>query len=166
MVLDATTPDPVDFLAVCDLRYRYATGIDTRDWPLHRSIYTDEIEMDFSSYNGAPARRLAADAWVEGLKPLFHGLAATQHSMTNPRVTVEGDSATLVMYMQAEHVLDHEDQDAVFTLGGYYSDLVVRTAAGWRISAVTLTVFWRRGRPDIMATALERGRRLLGEGAR
>ena len=57
---------PEDVLELCDLRYRYALGIDTRDWPLHRSISTDEIEVDFSSYSGRPAARMSADGWVEG----------------------------------------------------------------------------------------------------
>lgn len=153
-----TTPDFADWLDICDLRYRYATGIDTRDWALHRSIFADEIDMDFSSYNGQPLRRLRADDWVAGLQPLFHGLAATQHTMTNPRLAVDGDHATLVMYMQAEHVLDDDVASPWFTLGGYYTDQVVRTEQGWRIEAVTLTVLWRRGDPSIMATALERGR--------
>ena len=57
---------PEDVLELCDLRYRCALGIDTRDWPLHRSISTDEIEVDFSSYSGRPAARMSADGWVEG----------------------------------------------------------------------------------------------------
>jgi hypothetical protein len=159
-VTQAPTPD--DFIAICDLRYRYATGLDSRDWELHRSIFTNEIEMDFSSYSGRTTPRMAADRWVRGLKPLFTGLAATQHVMTNPRVSVDGGRATLQMYMQAEHVLDHDDPTAWFTIGGYYTDRLARTGHGWLIEAVTLTMLWRRGRPDIMDTAIERGRAELG----
>ena len=54
----------------------YALGIDTRDWTLYRSIFTDEITMDFSSYSGAPAATMTADAWVAQCKPLFEGLDA------------------------------------------------------------------------------------------
>lgn len=154
--------DPTDFMDICDLRYTYSTGIDTRDWELHRSIFTDRIAMDFSSYSGRPRAEVAADDWVAGLQPLFTGLAATQHSMTNPRVEVNGDDATLKMYMQAEHFLDHDDPNVWFTIGGYYTDRLHRNAGRWRITEVTLTVFWRRGDPDIMVTAVERGRAALG----
>lgn len=143
-----------DFSAICELKYRYAAGIDTRDWGLYRSIFTDRVTIDFSSYNGRAPSTMAADEWVRGVQPLFSGLAATQHSMTNPRVEVTGDRARLVMYMQAEHVLDHDDPTAWYTLGGFYTDAAVRTGAGWRISAVTLTVLWRRGRPEIMQQAV------------
>lgn len=149
--------DWADFAAVCDLKYRYATGIDTRDWALYRSIFSDTVDIDFSSYSGRPAATMTADAWVGGVQPLFTGLAATQHSMTNPRVEVEGDQAILRMYMQAEHILDHDDPTGWFTIGGYYTDRAVRTGAGWKLSAVTLTVFWRRGRFDIMEQAAARG---------
>ena len=150
---------PEVLLELCDLRYRYALGIDTRDWGLLRSIFTDEITVDFSSYSGRPAARMPADRWVEGVQPLFTGLAATQHTMTNPRATVEGDRATLQMYMQAEHVLDPADPGSWFTLGGHYVDGMTRTPAGWRIEEVTLTVLWRRGRPEIMEHAVRRGTR-------
>lgn len=145
-----------DYSAICELKYRYAAGIDTRDWALYRSIFADEVTIDFSSYNGRAAATMAAEDWVAGVQPLFSGLAATQHSMTNPRVAVAGDRATLVMYMQAEHFLDGSDPTAWYTLGGYYTDEAVRTGAGWRISAVTLTVLWRRGRPEIMQEAVAR----------
>jgi len=154
--------DPEDFQSICDLRYAYATGVDTRDWTLYRSIFCDRVAIDFSSYNQRPASVMSAEAWVDGVKPLFHGLAATQHSMTNPRVVVDGNRATLTMYMQAEHILDHEDPTSWFTIGGYYTDEVRRTGGRWRIAGVTLTVYWRRGRPDIMPVAAERGRALLG----
>lgn len=154
-----------DVTEICDLRYRYAMGIDTRDWALHRSIFTDDIVMDFSSYNGRPASGapVRADDWVSGLKPLFHGLAATQHTMTNPQVSINGDAAQLRMYMQAEHFLDFDDPTAWFTIGGYYTDDVVRTPQGWRCRGVTLTVFWRRGRADIMPVAVSRGSTALAQ---
>jgi hypothetical protein len=122
------TVNPTDFIEICDLRYAYAEGIDTRDWALHRSIYLDRVTIDFSSYSGRPAAVMAADDWVAGLRPLFRGLVATQHTMTNPRVSVEDDTATLRMSMEAKHFLDHDDPSAWFTIGGYYTDSVRRKA--------------------------------------
>ena len=98
--------DFATYEAITRLRYQYAVGIDTRDWQLHRSIYVDEIEMDFTSYSGGDGpTRMPADAWVAGLKPLFEGLSATQHVMTNPLIELDGQTATQRMYMKAEHFL-------------------------------------------------------------
>lgn len=144
--------------AVTDTVYRYAWGIDTRDWALYRSIFADRVAIDFTSYNPTSvAAEMAADDWVANLIPLFTGLDATQHTMTNPLVDIDGDTARCRMYMQAVHMFT-EDPDPEFTIGGYYDDQLVRTTNGWRLNAVTLTVTWRRGNPDIMRRARERTR--------
>jgi hypothetical protein len=143
-----------DRTEIVETVYCYATGIDTRDWALYRSIFTDEIEVDFSSYDGNSPRRVRADDWVKGVQPLFRGLDATQHTMTNPRVRIEGERATCVMYMQAVHFLANREGDAEFTLGGYYTDQLVKTAHGWKLCGVKLTVLWSRGNRAIMERAV------------
>ncbi|HEX4018673.1 MAG TPA: nuclear transport factor 2 family protein [Frankiaceae bacterium] len=147
------TVSPEDFIAICDLCYSYAAGVDGHDWTLLRSIFTDRVVFDFSSLTDRPAVELAADDWVAGIQPLFTGLAATQHSMTNPRIALDGESAgtgVLTMYMQAEHILDADDPTSYFTVGGYYTNRVRRTDGRWRIAEVKLTILWQRGRPDIL----------------
>lgn len=152
-----------DFREITSRVYEYAYGIDLRDWVLYRSIFADEVTVDFSSYNrGGGPRTLSADDWVAGLVPLFTGLDASQHSMSNPLVDVAGDEARCRMYMQAAHFL-FDDPEPEFTIGGYYDDRLVRTDAGWRVTAVTLTVWWRRGNEAIMPVARERGTATLGE---
>ena len=37
-----------DKLAVAETIYRYATGIDTRDFALYRSIFASDVAIDFS----------------------------------------------------------------------------------------------------------------------
>ena len=146
--------DRADFDAITRLRYEYAFGIDARNYALLRSIFVDQVTMDFSSYNGRPGATMAADDWVAGCAALFDGLDATQHSMTNPLVDVAVGrrAATQRMAMQAAHFLDGTE----FTIGGWYQDELVRTADGWRIAQVTLNVTWRRGDESIMAAAVQR----------
>ena len=58
---------------ICETVYRFAYGVDTRDWALYRSIFADEIHVDYSSYGGyAPTVQLG-DAWVADIAPLFMG---------------------------------------------------------------------------------------------
>ena len=133
--------------------YEYALGIDTRDWALYRSIFCDRVAIDFSSFNGQPAATMSADDWVAGVRPLFTGLDATQHVMTNPVVDIDGPRARCRMYMKAEHFLEVEGDQRGYALGGYYDDRLVLQTDGWRIEAVTLNVFWRRGDAAIMERA-------------
>ena len=93
------------------------------------------------------------------MRPLFTGLAATQHSMTNPVVTIDGDTASCRMYMQAHHVFEPEKEDSWFTIGGYYDDTLLRDAK-FEFNRVKLTVLWRKGR-IIMQLARSEGHRLL-----
>lgn len=156
-----------DKLAVAETIYRYATGIDTRDFTLYRSIFAPEVAIDFSSYSGREPATMSGDDWVAGLIPLFSGLDATQHTMTNPIAEIDGDGdgARCRMYMQAHHVYDPDDPASWFTIGGYYDDTLVRSAdgpAGWLITGVTLTVLWRRGDPGIMAAATAAGHAIAG----
>ncbi len=153
-----------DKLAVAETVYRYAYGIDTRDWALYRSIFDDQVTIDFSSYSGGAASTMTAAQWLAGVRPLFTGLDATQHSMTNPLAVIDGDRATCRMYMQAHHVHRPADPASWFTIGGYYDDTLVRSAAGpggWLITGVTLSVLWRRGDPTIMDLARREGQALL-----
>jgi len=153
-----------DKLAVTETVYRYATGIDHRDWALYRSLFADTVTVDFSSYRPElPPRQVSADKWVAGLIPLFTGLAASQHSMTNPLATIDGDTAAITMYLQAHHVFDPTDAASWYTIGGYYEDALARVDGRWLLTGVRLTVTWRAGDPGIMELARAEGiRRLAG----
>ena len=156
--------DASEELAVAETVYRYATGVDRRDWALYRSLFADTVAIDFSSYDSdLPLRQMSADEWVAGLVPLFTGLAATQHSMTNPLATIDGDTAAITMYVQAHHVFDPTDAASWYTIGGYYEDTLARVDGRWLLTGVRLTVTWRAGDPEIMELARAEGtRRLAG----
>jgi hypothetical protein len=155
--------ESTDQQAVAETVYRYATGVDRRDWVLYRSLFTDTVTIDFSSFDPAIApREMSADDWMAGLVPLFTGLASSRHTMTNPRATVDGDAATITMDVQADHVHHADDPASWYTVGGYYEDALVRVDGRWLLSGVRLTVTWRAGDPAIMELARADGIRLLG----
>lgn len=157
------TASVVDRLDIAEVKYRYGLGLDTRDWDLYRSIFTDDIDVDFSSYDGSDARTIAADDWIARAKVLFTGLDSSHHQMTNPLVDVDGDDAELTMYLQAQHLLVDPAGDPLFTIGGYYRDRLVRTDTGWRLCAVQLNVLWTAGNRDLMRRAAQLGRERLGD---
>jgi len=136
-----------------DLILKYAWGIDSRDWGLFRSIFADELEMDYSSFNGAPAMTLSGDDWVAACKALAPGFDATQHTLTNFMIDVAGDTATTTVYVQAEHFIATDKGERSHTLGGYYNHRLVKSPDGWKISGLVFTVFWRRGDPQVYELA-------------
>lgn len=152
-----------DHQAICEVRYRYALGLDTRDWELYRSIFVDEVEIDFSSFSGESGGTMRADDWVATCRVFFTGLDASQHVMTNPMVTVDGDRAHCRMYMTADHYFANDQGGDRFVIGGYYDDRLVRTDGAWLLEAVKLTMFWQRGNRQIMELAAARGVALLSD---
>lgn len=131
---------------ISDVVHRYATGIDRRDWSLYRSCFADEVEIDFTSWNGLPPRTARADEWVEGVRNGLSGFDATQHVSSNHVHTIAGDEATCVSYMMALHHIVDGDERKMQAIGGYYTNQLRRWPdGGWRIHACKLTVTWERG---------------------
>lgn len=135
---------------------KYAWGIDSRNWALFRSIFADELEMDFSSYSGAPASRMTGDEWVAGCQAMLPGFDATQHVLTNFMIDVDGDEATAIVYMKAEHFIANSLGDNFHTLGGHYTHRLKRHGDRWLIHATTLTVTWSRGNRQVYELARKR----------
>lgn len=146
---------------ITGLMARFARGIDLRDWELYRSVFTDDIEIDYSSYRPGNAGPFKADDWVQRGRMLFPGLTASQHFLSNLDITVDGDRGTVISYVRAEHVLPNTAGDAMFTIGGYYTDSVVRVDGQWKICRKQLTVLWNSGNPQVLTLARERAAALL-----
>ncbi|WP_428310532.1 nuclear transport factor 2 family protein [Hydrocarboniphaga sp.] len=149
-----TLADLLDRAAISDTIFKYATGIDRRDWPLYRSIFTDEVEFDFTSWRGV-RETMRADDWIVSVRQTLACFDATQHNMTNPVITLAGDEATIVVHMVAMHHFEGEMQQ----LGGFYTNRLRRDASGWKISACCLTITWEQGERALFERAAARGPR-------
>lgn len=145
-----------DRAEISDVQLRYATGLDFRDWTTFRSCFADEIEVDFTSLFGGSPRRVSAERWTESARRTVSGLTATQHMITNHVITVDGDRALCIAYVQAQHYLPNDKGDSTQTMGGYYTNHFIRTPEGWRIRACKLTLTWTTGNWHIFALARDR----------
>lgn len=86
-----------------ELMSRYANMPDTKNWDeLPRAVFCDEFISDFSSL-GVPVTTFSRDAWSQRTKQVFAGWAATHHAITNHRIAVDGDRATIRAHIRAEH---------------------------------------------------------------
>jgi hypothetical protein len=142
-----------------DLIHRYAFGLDTRDWALWRSVFTDEVLIDMTDYEPDPApSRLPIEVHVDYVRRLFAGFDATQHFIGTHRYAIEGDRATITAHMRAEHWVTNAQGGDRYTMYGTYTDECVRIPHGWRITAVKLSLLREEGNRHVMRLAARRGR--------
>jgi SnoaL-like domain len=103
--------ETADRLAVVDALYRFAAGIDLRDESLLSSSLAENAVSDFR-----PAAAKAGFEYpvIEGRDAIVAALTTslatldTTHSVTNPRVTIDGDNARLDALVEAQHVPRHD----------------------------------------------------------
>ena len=153
-----------DRLAIGDVLYTYAAGLDAQDWDLWRTAFADEITFDMSAVHGRPPITESIDKTISYIRIQFAGFEATQHMITNHRPTVDGDSARVLAHMRAEHWVDPSlapERDR-YSMFGYYDDRLVRTPDGWKLTDVQLNLTRTEGNPEVMAIAWRHGKELLG----
>ena len=125
-----------------ELMSRYAAVPDTRDWDdLPRTVFCDEFTADFSSL-GAPAMTFNRDDWCRRTKQTFGAWTATHHAITNHRIAVDGDRATIRAHVRAEHWVPPEVAavgPSCWLVVGFYDNVAVRTPEGWRLCSIKLT---------------------------
>ena len=114
---------------IAEVLIRYATGIDSKDWPLFRSCWTDEIDVDYQQLG----RFTSADALTEVMTRLHENMGPTYHRLSNFVIAVDGDRATARSYVHAVLMLQPDDSTNWVDALGHYDDIFVRTQGGWRI---------------------------------
>ena len=132
----------LDRMEIIDTINRYATSVDTRDWDLFFNCYTDEINVDMVSVGFEEPMNMTAGEFMEMIQRAVAPFDSTQHLVSNHVINIDGDSATLVCYLQAQHF--RQDDTGIFALliGGYYANSLVRTPAGWRINKYKVVKTW------------------------
>lgn len=123
----------------------YGLSFDRRDWELHRSVFTEEIQMDFSASIGDGMTTMKADDWVASVKPFFENLKATQHIGIPLSIQIDGDEAYVISLLRATHYLPNEKGNPTQAMVGYYENWLRRTDKGWKIFKIVQHIDWNEG---------------------
>jgi 3-phenylpropionate/cinnamic acid dioxygenase small subunit len=142
----------LDREAIKEVRALLAQALDYQDWSLFESLFTEEVETDFTAY-GVPARKVRREELRQSYQ---HNLSReglrTQHISSNFRITVNGDTAQCISNFLGQHYIQGFEGGEEFFLRAEYTDQLVRTEHGWKIRALTLTIlFYVSGNPAILA---------------
>ena len=131
-----------DRMEIIDTINRYATSVDTRDWDLFLTCYTDEMNADMVSVGFDEPMDMPAKAFLEIIKHAVEPFDSTQHLISNHVIEVDGENATCVCYLQAQHFSQDDTGAHAVLIGGYYANSLIRTPAGWRINKYKVVKTW------------------------
>ena len=133
-----------DRAEIAALLYRYARAVDTKDWELYRSVFTDDAVIDYSSA-GIPAG--SRDEIADMFSQAFTAIPWSMHYITNIEILdSDNDTATVrAMFYNPMQLPGMAEQSSC---GGYYFHDLVRGADGWRSRHLREDNVWFVNRPD------------------
>jgi hypothetical protein len=122
-----------DIEDIQQVKYRYLRALDTKHWDDFAETLTEDVIGDYGSSLGEEHHFTDRDSLVEFMRNAMPASILTEHRVTHPEVTVDGDEATAIWYLQDRVIVPEFN----FMLLGaaFYNDRYRRTPDGWRISA-------------------------------
>ncbi|KHO22265.1 nuclear transport factor 2 family protein [Mycolicibacterium setense] len=128
----------MDELLIQALLYRYARAVDTKDWELYRSVFTEDAQIDYSSAGAIVGTR---DDVVDWFAANFGVIPWSMHYITNVEILEnDGDNATVrAMFYNPMQLPGMTETSAC---GGYYHHELVRTPDGWRSRGLREENLW------------------------
>ncbi|OBK70254.1 nuclear transport factor 2 family protein [Mycobacterium sp. 1274761.0] len=118
-----------DKAQIIEVLIRYATGIDSKDWSLFRSCWTNEVDLDY----GEVGSFTDPDAFTDLFAQMHNPMGNTYHRLSNFDLDITGDTATARTYVHAVLMVTAGDNPPWVDVVGHYDDELARTADGWRI---------------------------------
>jgi hypothetical protein len=135
----------VEKQAIQEVELRFAESLDTKNWDLANSLFTDDVKADFSAY-GIPAKTMKKEELIGLFKYSFRNeKMVTEHLYTNFIIEVSGKTATCRFNFVGNHFVKGLEGGEDFYLYAQYNDKLKKTEKGWKISERTLTIIYTKG---------------------
>ncbi|KAB8182258.1 nuclear transport factor 2 family protein [Microbispora catharanthi] len=139
-----------DHAEILDALYRFGLGQDLKDEELFASAFAAEAELDFrpaaARWGGRPPLMSGREVIVSTILAMFTGRVDTTHQITNPRISVDGDTARLTALVEAQHLLT-ADHATFALLKNPYDVELVRDGERWVIRRIRIHNAWYTGDP-------------------
>ena len=133
-------------------------AVDAKDWTTARTMFTDEIMVDFTSLIGGEPATISADTLISGWAANLTEEKESFHLRGNHRITFEGsDAAVMQSHGYAWNrietgALPENGGEALWEVWGTYEHGFERTAQGWRVNAMKFTATAERGNAFVRNT--------------
>jgi 3-phenylpropionate/cinnamic acid dioxygenase small subunit len=119
---------PVVQQQVTEVLVRYATAIDTRDWNLLRTCFTDDCDGDY----GDIGHWRSAEELVSWMAGMHDPLGPSVHQLSNIALSPGAEGVISRAYIHGVIVLP--DRTAAAHAYGWYDDELVEGPTGWKIA--------------------------------
>lgn len=133
---------------------RLFIATDARDWESLKTIFADEVELDYSSMNGQPAACIKAEDILAGWQTILPGFTHTHHQIGNMISTSRGDEASVFCYGTATHYLENE-QDSIWTVVGSYDFDLKEITGRWVVTKMKFNFKYQEGNTNLPQLAIE-----------
>lgn len=120
------------------LLYRYARAVDSKDWELYRSVFTEDAHIDYSSAGAVVGTR---DDVVDWFAANFGVIPWSMHYITNIEI-LDGDGDTATVRAMFYNPMQLPGMSEMSACGGYYHHELVRTPDGWRSHSLREENLW------------------------
>src|SRR5881628_1395637 len=139
--LEAKVQLLLDRAEISDVVLRYAQAINSRDFDLLRTCYTEEIEMDFrATVPDMDHSNFTVDEWVAMVDRFHSQFNGTEHILVPEGIDIQGDSARCYAVMHASHFKKDATGSPYHLISGAYDMTFTRTADGWKLSKASQVV--------------------------
>ena len=131
-----------DELEIAALLNKYARAVDTKDWELYRTVFTDDAHIDYSADVFAGSLDEAIGFFSGDFSAL---VSMSMHYITNVETDVDGDTARVrAMFYNPTQI---KGLTELSMFGGYYHHELVRTSDGWRSRHLREEMIWTANSP-------------------
>lgn len=145
-MVDSSSPralDPRDEAALRSLKARYFRAIDTQDWGLLLTVFTDDASFDGFAFE-APGPQ----GFVAGVSAYLAGVQSVHHGFT-PEYRLVSDGIARGIWVMEDYLFwppDSRGYKGISIPGqwgirgfGHYEEEYLRAPDGWRISFMRLS---------------------------
>ena len=124
---------------------------DKKDWKACGNFFIEKPFIDYSSLSTFPAATISAIDMMNGWASVRFKF--TLHMITNFDVQVNGDKASAAFYGHSMHHLPYAKGGDTWEAYGSYNAELVKTPAGWKVSAFKFNLKCQVGNRNLRALA-------------
>ena len=141
MDIECTLQELVDRQQIIDTPYRYASTIDSKDYPRLRSLCADDTVAQYAG--GEPLH--GADAIISWIDQMTLDRTWQHHLLNVYHVDIDGDEARTLTYHMC-HQTAEADPNTVIVIVARYRDVLRKLDGTWKIVDKDMDVGWMEER--------------------